>query len=101
MNYGIFRKADLSDTKSRLVAFVDFGYSKTSVFVAEIKKNSAKIVLEKNNRNLGIRNMDKITLEYYINLFKEKYKEDLRENPKSIYRLFEALEKQRKVLSAD
>lgn len=62
MNYGIFRKADLSDTKARLVAFVDFGYSKTSVFVAEIKKNSAKIVLEKNNWNLGIRNMDQITL---------------------------------------
>ena len=66
MNYGIFRKSDLSDSKPRLVAFVDFGYSKTSVFLAEIKKNSAKILHEKNNKNLGIRNLDLNTLQFYI-----------------------------------
>ena len=33
MNYGIFRKADLSPDTPRLVAFVDPGYSKTSFYI--------------------------------------------------------------------
>ena len=78
MNYGIFRKSDLSDKKGRLVAFIDFGFSKTSVFIAEIKKNSAKIILEKNNRNLGTRDMDLNLLNFYIEHFNSKNKVDLR-----------------------
>ena len=58
MNYGIFRKSDLVDEKPRLVAFVDFGFSKTSVFLAHIWKNKAEILYEKNDRNLGVRNLD-------------------------------------------
>lgn len=33
MNYGIFRKADLSIDNARLVAFVDPGYAKTSFYL--------------------------------------------------------------------
>lgn len=49
MNYGIFRKSDLTDEKPRLVAFVDFGQSKTSLFLANIWKNKAEILYEKNH----------------------------------------------------
>lgn len=66
MNYGIFRKADLVDDKPRLVAFVDYGFSKTSVFLAQIWKNKAEIVYEKNNRNLGVRNLDWNLLQRYV-----------------------------------
>jgi hypothetical protein len=58
MNYGIFRKADLSADTPRLVAFVDPGYSKTSFYLGQIKKNSAEIIFEKSHPNLGIRNLD-------------------------------------------
>lgn len=34
MNYGIFRKADLSQDTPRLVGFVDPGYGKTSFYVS-------------------------------------------------------------------
>ena len=52
MNYGIFRKSDLSATDERLVGFIDFGHSKTSLFLAKIWKNKAEIIYEKNDRNL-------------------------------------------------
>ncbi len=62
MNYGIFRKKDLDEKKARLVGFLDVGYSKTSLFFAQIKKNRASILFEVNEPNLGIRDMDLITL---------------------------------------
>lgn len=58
MNYGIFRKSDLSMDNERLVGFIDIGHSKTSLFLAKIWKNKAEIVYEKNDRNLGVRNLD-------------------------------------------
>lgn len=58
MNYGIFRKADLDIEQSRVVGFVDIGYSKTSFFIAAVKKNGAEILYEKIDSNLGVRNFD-------------------------------------------
>jgi heat shock protein 4 len=58
MNYGIFRKGDLNADTPRLVAFIDPGYGKTSFYLGQIKKNSAEIIFEKSNSNLGIRNLD-------------------------------------------
>ena len=101
MNYGIFRKADLDQSKPRLVGFVDFGESKTSVFFAKIYKNKAEIVLEINDRHLGTRNLDANMADFYCKLFEQRNNIDLRENPKSMYRLHDAIEKQRKVLSAN
>ncbi len=34
LNYGFFRKTDLSDKDPRYVAFVDFGHSKLTVYIA-------------------------------------------------------------------
>lgn len=101
MNYGIFRKGDLDTKTPRLVGFVDFGECKTSIFFANIYKDKAEIVLELNDRHLGARNIDANMEAYYCKLFEQKNNIDLRENPKSVYRLFEAIERQRKVLSAN
>lgn len=99
MNYGIFRMMDLDPKNARLVGFVDVGHSKTSVFVANIWKDKAEIVLEKYDYNLGTRNLDLSMLNYYIDMFEKKNKIDLRESPKSLFRLLEAIEKQRKTLT--
>ena len=74
MNYGIFRKADLHVEQSRLVAFVDIGYSKTSFFIAAVKKNGAEILYEKIERNLGVRNFDQNMIDFYIEDFMKKNK---------------------------
>lgn len=101
MNYGIFRKADLVDDSPRLVSFVDFGHSKTSVFVANIWKNKAEILYEKNDMNLGVRDLDYNMMQHLVRVFDQKNKVDLFENPKSVFRLMESIEKGRKVLSGN
>lgn len=101
MNYGIFRKSDLVDDSPRLVAFVDFGHSKTSLFIANIWKNKAEILYEKNDKNLGVRNLDYNLLNHFVSVFDKKNKIDLFENPKSINRLLENIEKGRKILSGN
>jgi hypothetical protein len=58
MNYGIFRKADLNDENPRLVGFLDVGYSKTTFFLAQVKKNGAEIIYEKCDKNLGVKDLD-------------------------------------------
>jgi molecular chaperone DnaK (HSP70) len=69
MNYGIFRKGTLSKDKGRMVFFVDFGHSKTSIFAAKIWKDKAEILYEKNHRNLGVRNLDLNTFNYFAKRF--------------------------------
>lgn len=58
MNYGIFRKGDLHVDNARLVGFMDVGYSKTTFFLAQVKKTGAEIVYEKTERNLGVKDLD-------------------------------------------
>jgi molecular chaperone DnaK (HSP70) len=65
MNYGMFRKSDLSDEKPRLVSFVDLGFSKTTLFFANIWKNKAEILYEKTDKNLGVRDLDNTLLKHY------------------------------------
>lgn len=43
MSYGIFRKKELQD-EAKHVLFVDFGHSKTSVYLAAISKQKVKIL---------------------------------------------------------
>jgi molecular chaperone DnaK (HSP70) len=101
MNYGIFRKSDLSIDKPRTVAFVDVGHSKTSVYIANIWSDRADIVIEEANPNLGVRNIDLSLLFFYLQKFQQKHKVDLTDNPKALYRLIEAIERQRKVFTAN
>lgn len=101
MNYGIFRKADLHVDNPRLVGFMDVGYSKTTFFLAQVKKTGAEIVYEKTDRNLGVKDLDQNLVEFYANEFMKKHKEDLFENPKCIFRLRQGIEKQRVVLSSN
>lgn len=100
LNYGIFRKKDLSD-EPRLVAFIDVGNAKTSIFFAKVKKTSAEIVMEKTDRNLGGRDFDMLLFQEYAKRFQAKENIDLMEYPKGKMRLIDASEKQRKTLSAN
>lgn len=58
INYGLFRKNELDEKEAKYVAFVDFGHSKFSAFVGQFYKESAKILAQVNDRNLGARNID-------------------------------------------
>ena len=44
LNYGFFRKGDLSADVPRIVAFVDFGHSKLTVTFASFLQSKTKII---------------------------------------------------------
>lgn len=90
-SYGIFRKSELDELKPRYVAFVDFGHSKFSAFIAKFTKDKLKIISQINDRNLGARDIDLKMFEFYANLFEQNNGVSLLGNKKSKLKLFEAI----------
>jgi heat shock protein 4 len=99
-SYGIYRRSDIKDTK-RNVMFVDFGHSKTSVYFAEFTNQKATVLYENHNRHLGARDIDLFIYDLYQKHFEKETGHLVDENPKARMRLMEAIERQRKVLSAN
>ncbi|CAD8054922.1 unnamed protein product [Paramecium sonneborni] len=102
INYGLFRKTDLDPEKPRNVAFVDFGHSKFSAFVGQFYKERAQVLTQVCERNLGARDIDWVLFEKFATQFeKQTGGLNVKKNPKGRLRLLEAIEKARKVLSAN
>lgn len=102
VSYGLFRKKDLDKENPRHVVFVDLGHSKMSAFVGSFLQEKAKIVAQVNDRNLGARNIDWNVFEHYCQMFEQESGGlQVQTNKKAKLRLLEAIEKQRKVLSAN
>ncbi|KJX93492.1 heat shock protein hsp88 [Zymoseptoria brevis] len=102
LGYGI-TKLDLpaAEEKPRRVAFIDIGHSNYTVSICEFKKGELKVVSTAYDRHFGGRNFDKAIIEHFRAEFKEKNKIDINENPKAKVRVAAAVEKLKKVLSAN
>ncbi len=100
MGYGIFRRAEFSDT-ARNVCFIDFGHTNTSVFVSSFTKQKAKILNQIHERNLGVRDIDWRLLEFYGKICVDQYDGNPLKKEKTRLRMIDAIEKQRKTLSAN
>lgn len=100
-NYGFFRKGDLSKEQERIVAFVDFGHSKTTVTIAGFKQQEARIICHRSNRNLGGRDLDYAVAAKLGAEFAAKHGDNPMENPRCKLRMYETIEKARKLLSGD
>ena len=102
LGYGI-TKLDLpeADQKPRRVVFVDIGYSDYTASVVEFKKGELSVKSTAYDRHFGGRNFDKALVDHFAVEFKEKFKIDIKTNPKAILRVMAAAEKLKKVLSAN
>jgi len=100
-NYGFFRKADLEKEKERIVCFVDMGHAKTTVTIAGFKQQESRIIVHKSDRNLGGRDLDYQVMQKLGEEFMKKHGDDPRESPRCRLRLYETIEKARKLLSGD
>lgn len=100
VGYGVF-KNDLPEDKPKHVAFVDIGHSTYTVTVAALKKGELKILGTSYDKHFGGRTIDRAITEKLADEFKEKYKIDIRTNPKAYSRVMAASEKAKKVLSAN
>ena len=102
LGYGI-TKLDLpsAEEKPRRVAFIDIGHSSYTCSIVEFKKGELSVKSTAWDRHLGGRNIDKVLVDHFAEEFKEKYKIDLKTNPKAVVRVATAAEKLKKVLSAN
>lgn len=102
LGYGI-TKLDLPgpEEQPRRVAFVDIGHSNYTVSIVEFRKGELNVKSTAWDRNFGGRNFDKALTDHFADEFKEKFKIDIRSNPKAWARTLTAAEKLKKVLSAN
>ena len=100
LNYGFFRKRDLDAKEERIVAFVDFGHSKSTITIASFVQGKTKIIIHKSDHNLGARDFDYAVMQVIGGKFAEKYGADPRKNVRCQIRMLEAIEKARKIISS-
>jgi heat shock protein 4 len=102
LGYGI-TKLELPgpEEKPRRVAFIDIGHSNYTCSICEFRKGELKVISTAYDRHFGGRNFDKALIEHFRKEFMEKNKIDIYENPKARVRVAAAVEKLKKVLSAN
>lgn len=102
LGYGI-TKVDLPEPeeKPRRVMFVDIGYCDYTATVVEFRKGELNVKSTACDRYFGGRNFDKALTDHFADEFKEKFKIDIRTNPKAWARTLVAAEKLKKILSAN
>jgi heat shock protein 4 len=102
LGYGI-TKSDLpeGDQKPRRIAFVDIGYSDYTCSIVEFKKGELAVKSTTYDRHFGGRDFDKALVDHFAKEFKEKYKLDINTNAKAKTRVATAVEKIKKILSAN
>lgn len=102
LGYGI-TKVDLpsAEEKPRRVVFIDIGHSNYTCSIVEFRKGELNVKATAWDRHFGGRNFDKALTDHFADEFKEKFKIDIRTNPKAWARTLTAAEKLKKVLSAN
>lgn len=102
LGYGI-TKTDLpeGDAKPRRVMFVDIGHSDYTCSVVEYRKGELAVKSTTYDRHFGGRNFDKAMVDHFAKEFKEKFKVDINTNAKAKIRVAAAVEKVKKILSAN
>ena len=100
LNYGLFRNHEFTETP-RIVAFADMGHSKFSVTIAQFTKDKLEILTHWSDRHLGGRDFDWTLVQFFAEGFKKKHGIDLLKNQRAKTKLVVAVEKIRKMLSAN
>jgi heat shock protein 4 len=102
LGYGI-TKTDLPavDEPARYIAFVDIGHSDYSVSIVAFNKGQLVVKSTAFDRHFGGRDLDYALVQHFATEFKTKYKIDVLSNKKALFRLSAAVEKLKKILSAN
>ena len=102
LGYGI-TKTDLPapEQPPRMVAFVDVGHSDYSVAIVQFHRGQLTVLATEFDRHYGGRDLDYALVQHFAAQFKDKYKIDVLSNKKALFRLTAAVERCKKVLSAN
>ena len=100
LSYGIY-KTDLPADKATNVVFLDMGASDTTVSVVSFVKGKLTVLSTACDRRLGGRDFNELLVDHFRNEWLEKHKIDAYTNAKAMFRLRQAADKQKKILSAN
>ncbi|KAI7836745.1 hypothetical protein COHA_009383 [Chlorella ohadii] len=100
LSYGIY-KTDLPEGDPVHVVFVDIGFSSTQVCVVALKKGQLQVLSNAWDRDLGGRDLDAVLFEHFVTEFKERYKIDVKTQPRACHRLRMGCEKVKKILTTN
>lgn len=101
LGYGI-TKTDLPEAdEPRNVVFCDIGHSSYQVSVVAFVKGELTILGTAQDRHFGGRDFDRALVNHFAKVFADKYKIDVFSNRKAVFRLSQAAERLKKVLSAN
>ena len=98
--YGIFKTAEFGDDPHNVV-FVDVGHSALQVCVVRFTKSQLKVLATGFDRNLGGNVFDQAMFDHFCEEFKATKKIDVKTNARASLRLRIAIEKMKKILSAN
>mmetsp|Transcript_3841 Transcript_3841/g.15622 ORF Transcript_3841/g.15622 Transcript_3841/m.15622 type:complete len:764 (-) Transcript_3841:53-2344(-) len=98
--YGIFKTAEFGDDPHNVV-FVDVGASSMQVCVVRFTKAQLKVLATGFDRNLGGSSFDQAMMDHFCEEFKATKKIDIKSNARASLRLRTAVEKMKKILSAN
>ena len=105
-DYGFYKMNQFPEKEedAKTVLFIDFGHSKLSIYAMKFTKNYQKVVYEKHLRQMGCKNIDQLMFELYASEFQKQNTNmeiSVKESKKATFKLFEQIEKQRRVLSGN
>ncbi|MEA3457258.1 MAG: molecular chaperone DnaK [Candidatus Thermoplasmatota archaeon] len=92
--YGLDKEGD------HMMAVYDFGGGTFDITLMEVGDGVFEVLSTNGDTKLGGTDMDQALVDYMASEFKNEYDIDLREDPKSLQRLFEAAEDAKKELSS-
>jgi len=99
--YGIYKQDLPAESEPpRRVIFVDFGHSQLQMSACELVKGKLTVLGTAYNANLGGRSFDLVLVEHFCKLFQEKYKLNVKANPRAVIRLEQECEKLKKQMSS-
>jgi len=96
--YGLLKTEDFVYSQKNVI-FIDMGYSKSTVSLLIFTKEGFRILSSAWEKNFGARDLDNIFVERVCQDFLTKYNKNLKENPKSMQKLREAISKMRENLT--
>ncbi|EER08020.1 heat shock protein, putative, partial [Perkinsus marinus ATCC 50983] len=99
--YGIYRSNEFSDDTPTIVAFTSVGASHFGTSIVKFTKGHLTVLGEAIDTTVGGRYIDKILMEHYSQQFTTKTGLDPLKNAKSRFKLEEAVNKVKKILSAN
>jgi heat shock protein 4 len=98
--YGIYRSNEFDAEKPCTVAFCSVGHSVFSVSIVQFVKGKLTVVYEASDK-AGGRDVDECLIRTFANEFQKKTGMNPLNNKKSFYKLEDAVQKTKKVLSAN